>query len=184
MVSQLHPNGFLSWTGSGSAAFPVPYARGPCLPRAQDTDAPAPGRRAHSSNHGIRLAPRAAPPLLDPPCQRTTGATYAAHLRPRSAFTRRVIPASLAWGPIYTLATTLSVTGTGLLPTIRDHPLDDFMAELDGELKAAERLHDPDPDAAIYKEARRQLGLPCRATPPGLRVPAGGQDSPPAIGRP
>jgi len=40
-----------------------------------------------------------------------------------------------------------------------DHPLDDFMAELDGELKAAERLHDPDPDAAVYKEARRQLGL-------------------------
>ena len=40
-----------------------------------------------------------------------------------------------------------------------DYPLDEFMDNLATDLKAAEKVHDDDPDPAVYKEARRQLGL-------------------------
>ena len=40
-----------------------------------------------------------------------------------------------------------------------DYPLDEFMDNLGKDLKSAETVHDDDPEPAVYKEARRQLGL-------------------------
>ena len=42
---------------------------------------------------------------------------------------------------------------------VPDYPLGEFMQALGKDLKSAETVHDDDPDPAVYKEARRQLGL-------------------------